>query len=326
LVLVLGWVLANGTLLGQGQTTPFVERHILGCQVILYANPPPGLSSYAVIERPPFGNPAGINEGGLFDPATGLITFGPFSGGEARSLSYSDAPPDGASGHFAVVGEAVADGSSVAIVGDGYVDLAAFPPPSLRLLLRLRPLSHQTVVQLEGDRNAIYQLQASTNLADWMNVGVVPTPEGIGEWLDPEPAPNTCRFYRAGLILAPAQLFGSWDYHGYDSAGQLIATGFLTFTTTMPSFSGTWEFHSVQSPRQTAHYEGQGAFTEVTLVGSAMTIDLTPRGMIDNSFRLVGQIDGGMVGQTIFWNYTGQWHWDGEGPSQSGAFTAQWKP
>ncbi len=239
LLLTLGWALAHGALVGRGQPTPFVERHILGCQVTLYANPPPGLTSYSVKERPPFGNPGAINAGGSFDPAMGIITFGPFNGGEARSLSYVDAPPDGASGHFPVVGEAVADGTPVAIVGDAYVDLAPFPPPSLRLLLRLRPLSHQTVVQLEGNRNAIYQLQASTNLVDWANAGVVATPEGIGEWNDPEPAPNTCRFYRAWLINPPAQPFGSWDYQGYDSSGQLIATGLLMFTTATPPFSGT---------------------------------------------------------------------------------------
>jgi hypothetical protein len=205
------------------------------------------------------------------------------------------------------------------------VDIAPFPPPSLRLLLRLRPLSHQTVVQVEGDRNSVYQLRASTNLTDWANVALVATREGLAEWSEPEPAPHSCRFYRAWLVIPPSP-FGNWEYQGYDSSGQLSVTGSLTFTTVTPPFSGTWEFHSVQSPPQTAHYEGQGAFTEVTLAGTTLTIDLSPPGMIDNSFRLVGQIEGGMVGQTLFWNYTGQWYWDGEGPSESGSFTAQWKP
>jgi hypothetical protein len=313
---LIGWLVAHSTLLSQGQiVAPFVERRILGCQVSLHTGPPPRVTSYWVKEHPPFGKPSNISHGGSFDPATRTITFGPFYGLENLVLSYVDDPPEGAAGQFPVTGEVLADGSPVPIVGDSYVDLAPFPPPSLRLLLRLRPMSDDAVVQVEGERGAVYQVQTTSNLVNWSNAVLVATPEGIGEWIDPEPPGSACRFYRAWLVPSPAQPFGNWDYQGYDSSGQLIISGFLMFTTATPPFSGTWDFQSLQLPRSTAHYMGEGTFDEVTLAGTTVTVDVTPPGMVDNSFRLVGD----MVTDV----YAGPWFWDGEGPSQSGSFTAQ---
>jgi hypothetical protein len=315
---MLGWLAVHSTLIGQSQTTaPFVERQILGFQVTLQANPPPEVSSYSLKERPPFGNPGNLSQGGSFDPATGIITFGPFSGGEARTLSYVDWPPDGAAGLFPVTGEAIADGSAVPVVGDGYVDIAPFPPPSLRLLLRLRPLSHQTVVQIEGDIGAVYQLQTSLNLMDWTDTGVVATPEGMGEWRAPEPAPNSRCFYRAWLIPPPTQLVGDWDYQAFDSASNLVVTGLVAFANSTNPLSGNYRFDPVSGGQASGHWLREGTFANGVLAGAQVTLDLTEPGSVDNSFRLTGVV----VGNT----FSGQWVWSGEGPTQTGTFVARRK-
>jgi len=318
LVLMLGWLAAHSTLIGQSQIiAPFVERQILGCQVTLQANPPAGVSDYSLKERPPFGNPGNLSQGGSFDPATGIITFGPFSGGQARMLSYTDWPPDGAEGRFPVAGEAIADGSAVLVVGDGYVDIAPFPQPSLRLLLRLRPLSHLTIVQIEGDRGAVYQLQTSTDLVDWTDTGVVATPEGVGEWFAPEPTPNSRCFYRAWLIPPPAQLTGEWDYQAFDSVSNSVATGLVAFANSTNPLVGSYRFDPGSGGQETSHWLREGAFANGLVVGTQVTLDLTEPGTADNSFRLTGVA----VGDT----FSGQWVWSGEGPTQTGTFVARKK-
>jgi hypothetical protein len=59
-----------------------------------------------------------VSDGGIFDPATGKVKFGPFLDGQARTLTYDVFPPPGYQGvgHFA--GTASANGVACPIGGD----------------------------------------------------------------------------------------------------------------------------------------------------------------------------------------------------------------
>jgi uncharacterized delta-60 repeat protein len=299
----------------------FVERQVLGFKVRLVATPPPGATNYLVKERPPFGAVANISHGGAYDPATRTLVFGPFNDNLPRTLTYEDSPPLGDQGRYFFTGEAVANGTSSAIAGDDYLEIPSFPPQGFRVLPRWRPLSQQTVLQLVRGSGEPCFVWASTNLLDWEMAGELRSVFDGFEWVDAAAPNHPRRFYRAQTIPPPVQqpqLLGAWAYQGYDAQGSLVVTGRLSFTTNVDQLAGTWEFQSLQSPRQTAHYLGQGAFAQIRWSGTAVTIDLTPPGMIDNSFGLVGDLGTN--------TYSGQWHWDGEGPSQSGSFTAQRAP
>jgi len=300
-----------GTTLATAATAPFVERQVLGFDVRLVAAPPAGTTNYLVTERPPFGDVGNISHSGSYDPATRTVIFGPFSDGEARTLTYTDYSPCGSEGRFGVSGEAAANGAVSAIVGDDYVEIPPFPPLDIRLLLRWRPLSQQIAIQVMGGSGEPCFILASTNLQDWVYLGDLGSVFQGFELVDTEAPSQPCRFYRAQTIPLPQPL-GTWDYQGYDAQGSLVVTGLLSFTSSVNPLAGTWDFRPVHTPHQSAHFVGLGTFTNAILSGSQVTVDLTT--MIDNSFRLVGLIVGDQ--------FTGQWHWDGEGPSESGSAAA----
>ena len=306
--------LVAGATLAAAATGPFVERQVLGVDIRLVATPPPGTTNYQVQEKPPFGEVGNISHGGVFDPATRTILFGPFEDGQARPLTYTGFPPDGAEGRFPISGEAVADGVSSAVVGDDYVEIPPFPPLGIRLVLRWRPLSGQTALQLIGVEPCF--LFASTNLQDWVPVGTISPVFGGSELVDTAAPSHPFRFYRAQTIPPPGQLLGDWAYQAFDAAGSLIVTGVVTFATATNPINGTWDFQAVQTPLTTADAVGQGSFTDAVVEGSRVMVPV--RRIIDNDFTLIGNMGGD--------EYVGEWEWSGEGPSQSGAFTARRKP
>jgi hypothetical protein len=306
--------LVAGAALAAAAAAPFVERQIVGYDVRLVAMPPAGVTSYFIKEKPPFGEVGNISEGGSYDPATRTLTFGPFNDGQNRTLTYADSSPAGAEGRFACSGEAVADGVSSAIVGDDYVEIPPFPPLGVRLLLRWRPLSQQMAIQLLGQEPCF--VLASTNLLDWVPVGSINPVFGGFELADAKAPNHPRRFYRAQTIPPPPQPLGNWTYQAFDAQGSLIVTGLVTFATATSPITGTWEFQAVQTPPSTAHAVGQGSYADAVISGSQVTVPV--RRIIDNYFTLIGDMGGD--------DYIGRWYWDGEGPSQSGAFTAKRKP
>jgi hypothetical protein len=305
--------LVAGATLVAAAAAPSVERQVLGFDVRLVARPPPGTTNYLVKERPPFGELGNISHGGVYDPATRTLVFGPFEDGQARTLTYADCPPDGAEGRFAYSGEAVANGNASAIVGDDYVEIPPFPPLGVRLVLRWRPLSQQMAIQLLGEEPCF--VLASTNLQDWVPVGSINPVFGGIELVDTAAPSHPCRFYRAQTIPPPARPLGDWAYQALDAQGSLIVTGVVTFATASNPIAGSWDFQSVQTPHRSAHPVGQGSFTDAVVAGSQVTVPVSR--IIDNSFTLIGDMGGD--------DYIGRWCWDGEGPSQSGSFMARRK-
>jgi hypothetical protein len=73
--------------------------------------------------------------------------------------------------------------------------------PALAGLLASHPLSAGAIpVQLTGEPARSYQIQASTNLADWIGLGVVPLSNSSAAYLDTTATNFDRRFYRARLL------------------------------------------------------------------------------------------------------------------------------
>jgi hypothetical protein len=112
--------------------TPFVERRVNLAGIELVATPPAHVQTYAVEDQPPAGWAVdNITHGGVFDPATGKVKFGPFYDAEPRTLRYDVFPPPGTLGVFTFAGQAAADGVTTPIGGDQQCVLAGFHPADL---------------------------------------------------------------------------------------------------------------------------------------------------------------------------------------------------
>ncbi len=87
-------------------------------EVMLYAHPQPGVRAFAVEDHPPTGwIVSAISDGGMFDPATGKVKFGPFFDGIWRTLSYEVSPVPGATNAQCFTGSGSADGVDSPIMG-----------------------------------------------------------------------------------------------------------------------------------------------------------------------------------------------------------------
>jgi hypothetical protein len=87
-------------------------------EVNLSAWPPRSLA-WVVQDQPPAGWAVSrISDGGVFDPVTGEVKFGPYFGGGDRVLQYTVVPPDNATGPKEFSGSASIDGVSYPIAGD----------------------------------------------------------------------------------------------------------------------------------------------------------------------------------------------------------------
>src|SRR6185369_6979598 len=73
--------------------------------------------------------------------------------------------------------------------------------PALAGLIAGFPLASGSFpVQLTGEPSRSYQLDASTNLADWVGLGVVASSNGPAQYLDATATNFNKRFYRARLL------------------------------------------------------------------------------------------------------------------------------
>jgi uncharacterized delta-60 repeat protein len=177
---------------------PFVERHVaLGTRVELVAVPVPGTTGYTVEDRPSWGPAEGISHGGRYDLQTGKVAFGPFPDDAPRTLAYWVAIPPGSSGVLRFDGRATADGAVSPIVGDDSLRVWEFPPPPLWLDLHWRPLTGAWAIQVMGDTDAAYVVEAGDALSEWRSLGTARSPTGFSEILAPADPRAPARFYRA---------------------------------------------------------------------------------------------------------------------------------
>lgn len=106
--------------------------------VILAVVPPSSTAFHAVSDRPPTNwTVSAISEGGIFDPATGQVKFGPFPDNAARTLRYSVTPPASANGRFEFSGSASADGVPHPIGGATVIENSVVHPADLNADNRL---------------------------------------------------------------------------------------------------------------------------------------------------------------------------------------------
>lgn len=140
--------------------------------ISLQIKPPTATIAYAVEDRPPTGwTISSITEGGVFDPATGVMKWGVYFDDQARTLKYSATPPPGATGPATFRGVASFDGVEVLITGTRQViSGTSTVPPTLgpRFLVDcLTPDSSTLSLCFEAIPGRLYELEKSENLQTW---------------------------------------------------------------------------------------------------------------------------------------------------------------
>jgi len=118
-------------------TISFVRREIARPTVRLVATPPAGVSVYAVEDQvSPTSAIDNISHGGVFDPATGKVKFGPFYDAIPRTLSYAVIIPPGClygrCATYTFAGTASADGVDSPIAGDDVMVVVGLHRPICR--------------------------------------------------------------------------------------------------------------------------------------------------------------------------------------------------
>ncbi|HLP75977.1 MAG TPA: hypothetical protein VK327_03600 [Candidatus Paceibacterota bacterium] len=123
---------------------PWVTRQLpgqhapAGLTVRLVAQPAGWVEAYAVQDRPPtHWIVTNVSHGGVFDPVTGKVKFGPYFDNTVRTLTYDVFPPLGYTGVGHFTGDASADGISMVIAGDSAWVLAAPHPADINRDWRL---------------------------------------------------------------------------------------------------------------------------------------------------------------------------------------------
>jgi hypothetical protein len=92
--------------------------------VVLNATPFSGTSAWAVEDHPPQGWVVSeVSEGGVFDPVTGRVKFGPFLDAKPRSQGYAVVPPSNSSGRYEFGGSSAANDKAFPISGDRLIGM-----------------------------------------------------------------------------------------------------------------------------------------------------------------------------------------------------------
>jgi len=112
---------------------PFVERKIQGTTVQLIATPRTNVTVYSVEEHLAHETVGNVSEGGVWDPLTGKVTFGPFYDSSPRTMNYMLLlTPDGECHWPQVIhGAATADGITLPITGESVFNLDEVFPADL---------------------------------------------------------------------------------------------------------------------------------------------------------------------------------------------------
>ncbi len=92
-------------------------------------NPNPRAEAYLVEETPPDGwTISDINDGGVYEAASGMIKWGPFFDDIGRTLTYTALHPAGAWGAQAFDGTMYVDGDNEPICGDKVMPMGSYHP------------------------------------------------------------------------------------------------------------------------------------------------------------------------------------------------------
>lgn len=135
-------------------TPAFVPGEVVA--VRLAAKPTPRVKTYSVHDRVPTGwTVIEVSDGGVFDPGSGQVSWGPFSANQARDPQFQ--------------ARSTADNSDlVQFDGDGRFDALTYPiagtrqlQASSRLLVMQRSPSGEVQLRLNGRLGASYKTLAS---------------------------------------------------------------------------------------------------------------------------------------------------------------------
>lgn len=192
-LLVPGAKPAGAGRLGQG-FRGVALRSVDASSVSLRVLPPPGAAAYAAEERVGV-EPSAISDDGTYDAEAGVVRWGPFLDGQARTLTYRTATVSAASA-----------GASVSIDGTGVpvgVLSAAKPSSGLRLAHIAATEDGATQVVVEDDAfndTSAYELETSSDLRKWTSSGTFVNGTSAGFIRDEAPATDGPRFYRAKRV------------------------------------------------------------------------------------------------------------------------------
>jgi hypothetical protein len=154
--------------------------------------PGPRISAHA-LELKVGAKPAAINESGVYDEATGLVRWGPFTDGAARTLrcTFAGATKVGYAGQASFDGRAVP--LTAAISTDG-----AKSAPRLLGVSRTGDGGMQVVVEDASiAAGGALRLEYSTDLRHWTPIGNFSNGPAAAFARDGSPATDVPRFYRA---------------------------------------------------------------------------------------------------------------------------------
>jgi uncharacterized delta-60 repeat protein len=163
--------------------------------VVIAVSPGAGTLAYAVEEGAPAGwTITDLSHGGEFDPVNRRVKWGPFFDNTPRTLSYAATPAPTTFGSASFRGVASFDGVSVVVAGTEQM------VPSCRMTLGARDPGGARRLSLVGVMGAVYVLDASSDLVNWMPLATLTNTTGRLEFSDPAALQYRQRFYRAHQI------------------------------------------------------------------------------------------------------------------------------
>lgn len=165
-------------------------------QVRISATPASDSSGYAVEEQPPHGwTVSNISHEGVFDPARGVIRWGVFSDGAARTLSYTATPPPTVSSVGVFAGQLSYDGKLLLIGAGGNFDNSVTINGTAPVTMSSELAPPGFKLNISGPSGQTGVIEASTDFTNWTEVKSIFIPNGSVEFTDESPAVGR-RFYR----------------------------------------------------------------------------------------------------------------------------------
>jgi hypothetical protein len=198
------WVTTSGGTAGfKAAAVGSAQRSLFGdmradaaTQVRISATPATGSSGYAVEERPPHGwTISNISHEGVVDPSTGVIRWGVFADGLARTLSYTVTPPPTVSSVGIFAGQLSYDGKLMLVGSGGSFDASVTINGAAPITMTAALAPNGLKLNITGPTGQTGVIEASSDFYDWTEVKSIFIPDGAVEFTDEPPAAGR-RFYR----------------------------------------------------------------------------------------------------------------------------------
>jgi hypothetical protein len=165
-------------------------------EVSVSVRPQPGISAYAIEEHAPAGWTAtNISDEGVFDAAAGVVRWGLFLDGNARTLHYTLNAPAGLTSIADLRGAASFDGETELISGAARV-VAAEGSATLAMAKCEQRADGKIELKLVGPRNQVCALEVSIDLQNWSQIEEIFLPDGELNFVGDSTAGTPQRFYR----------------------------------------------------------------------------------------------------------------------------------